>query len=540
MKAKLIFLLFVIFITKSNSQISDNMILKNYEISTNNVVSITESYSRYNKGTNSFKDESGSVYEFDKNGFNTAIKRLIVNNSNSFISYNKDYTERTYRFNTSTPTKCYIIDTPFGYFLSSTKNVVKNSDGTIQKIYYEPEDLPKNTFSFNFIYNGKVATILPAKDFMKTKRYTNNGLLLSSKNKSATEIYCYKPNSYVVSLKINKSESYKDDLYYAYVHEFDKYGNWIVRYEYTLIPALNVNKNLLSTIHVREINYNNNETTGYKSLTAILKTKAFQNSANLIVPKIETSNLNTIPLYVDIKTVDVSIQVANTPSSPYVPEASAKCQGNCVDGYGKYTYENGYYYGFWKNGQKNGYGNYRWNAGDYFYGNWVNDKMEGFGFSKFPNGSTYTGLYSNSKYHGNAFYMNKETGKTEINYYENGKFIRSIPFNATEQTQGCTNGDCMNGYGKYAFKNGDLYIGDFQNGRMKVGTYIFVNGDIYTGNFNANNQFESYGFYLFKSSGNMYYGNWINGKRNGRGYGITNNKEEVGEWKDGVLITKMN
>jgi hypothetical protein len=522
------------------AQLLDQVTLNDYGLM-GNVLEIQETQSSWSANSKNFDKENIFKYQFDTNGY---ILRTEEYNTIKTMSYSKNYEQQTLVYGDNKTRTSYIIKTPARTFLTNTKDVVINANGTIQKVIAKPNGTLKDAkdFIYEFSYDANTIAIQTnSSNFSNKQRFTKEGLFLSEENDISKTYYFYHPKSKQLSQKISNTKYSKYGVYYINCYEYDKYGNWIVRYSFSAMPSIVSMVNPFA-ISVRSIKYKNNEKTGYETISGIQKLRGAYYSSSKMVNKLDSTNPYSFPVFIDydFATNKSTTAVANTPSSPNVPEASSKCQGNCVDGYGKYTYDNGYYNGFWKNSQKNGYGTYYWNSGDYFYGNWVNDKMDGFGFTKLKNGSTYTGLYLNSKFNGNAFYMNKVTGKSEINYYENGNFIRSVPFNATGQTQGCTNGDCMNGYGKYAFKNGDLYIGDFQNGRMKVGTYVFVNGDIYTGNFNANNQFESYGFYLFKSSGNMYYGNWINGKRNGRGYGITNNKEEVGEWKDGVLITKMN
>lgn len=521
------------------AQLLEQVSLKDYGL-VGNVIEVQEIQSSWTSSSKNFDRENIFKYQFDTNGYIIRTEKYTYINK---MTYNKNYEQQTLEYGDNKTRTSYIIKTPARSFLTNTNDVVKNSNGTIQKVIAKPNGTVKEAkdFIYDFSYDANTISIKTGGSLPNMQRFTKEGLILSEESEIAKTYFFYHPKSKQLTQKISKTKYSTMDYYYINSYEYDKYGNWIVCYTYSSIPSIS---SAVAPFQVatRFITYKNNEKTGYAAIAAMHKLRGAYYGSSKMVNKLDTSNPYSFPVFIDydFTTNSSSTVAANTPSSPAVPVVSPKCQGNCQDGYGKYTYDNGYYNGFWKNGQKNGYGTYNWNSGDYYYGNWVNDKMEGLGFSKATNGSTYTGLYSNSKYHGNAFYLNKGTGKSEINYYENGKFIRSISFNATGQTQGCVNGDCTNGFGKYAFNSGDMYIGDFQNSRMKVGTYIFQNGDIYTGNFNANNQFEAHGFYLFKSTGNMYYGYWMNGKRNGRGYGIANDREEVGEWKDNVLITKMN
>lgn len=525
----------------AHAQMLEKIMLSDYDLK-GSVLSAQVMESSWSAAGKSFQKEKIFNYQFDTNGY---VTRSEMYNSINKMTYSKGYTQQTIEFKDGKSRTSTIIKTPARSFLTNTFDVIKNANGTVQKVTDKPDGTVKDAkdLVYNFTYENGITIIQPSTSFVYKQRFTSDGLLISEENDLVKSYFFYHPKSKLLTQKISKTKYSTMDVYYINSYEYDKYGNWIVCYNYSSIPSISnaVNPFQIST---RAITYKNNEKTGYETISGIQKLRGAYYGSSKMVNKLDTNNPYSFPVYIDYdfssSSAATSVEVANTPSSPSAPVAASNCKGNCVDGFGKYTYDNGYYYGFWKNGQKNGYGTYRWNTGDFFYGNWVDNKMEGFGYSKLANGSSYTGLYSNSKYHGNAYYINKETGKSEFNYYENGKFVKSIPYYSTGQTQGCTTGECANGYGKYIFNNSDLYMGDFQNGKMKVGTYVFQNGDIYTGGFNANNQFEGYGFYLFKASGNFYYGYWANGKRNGRGYAVTNNKEEVGEWKDNFLVVKMN
>lgn len=54
--------------------------------------------------------------------------------------------------------------------------------------------------------------------------------------------------------------------------------------------------------------------------------------------------------------------------------------------------------------------------------------------------------------------------------------------------EGCCDGDCENGVGKYYYKDGSYYIGSmYKNNRHGFGTYFFTNGEKYYGQF-VNNE----------------------------------------------------
>ncbi len=105
--------------------------------------------------------------------------------------------------------------------------------------------------------------------------------------------------------------------------------------------------------------------------------------------------------------------------------------------------------------------------------------------------------------------------------------------------QGCTKGNCFNGFGTYKYGDGSRYTGDFKTGkrhgkgiyyygnnnkymgewfndkREGEGKLAFGNGDVYTGNFKAN-RIEGQGSMDFKT-GDKYTGHWKAGKPFGKG-----------------------
>lgn len=108
----------------------------------------------------------------------------------------------------------------------------------------------------------------------------------------------------------------------------------------------------------------------------------------------------------------------------------------------------------------------------------------------------------------------------------------------------CIEGNCFNGNGKFIFKNGDMYNGQWLKGKMDgQGTYTWKNGDIYKGAF-FEGQLEGRGTITFKN-GDRYIGTWENNKMQGRGHYIwktpgdamAQNKFE-GDWNNGEQVYK--
>ena len=125
----------------------------------------------------------------------------------------------------------------------------------------------------------------------------------------------------------------------------------------------------------------------------------------------------------------------------------------------------GKYTGQVEEGNRTGYGTYKWSTGAKYEGEFKDNLPEGKGKMTFETGEVYVGDFSEGK---------------------------------------------KNGVGKYTFSNGDIYEGDFSNDLMQGnGKYTFSNGDIYEGQF-KNNMFNGNGTYT--KDGTPYTGTWENNK----------------------------
>ena len=210
--------------------------------------------------------------------------------------------------------------------------------------------------------------------------------------------------------------------------------------------------------------------------------------------------------------------------------------GNCIDGFGTYKYNNGNYTGFFRAGKKDGFGIYQWTTGSMHTGNWKNDVNDGYGLFTGTDGNSYQGIFYKSKLNGLASHLKPDkTGNYGL--YTNGQFTTKYNYFSNNITKGCTAGDCANGYGKFLFDDGGIYVGFFKNSSMLQGVWKGANGDSYTGEFGPNNTLEGYGNYKYKN-GENYFGDYKNNKRNGRGilYNPATKVSRKGEWKDDVLV----
>jgi len=100
-------------------------------------------------------------------------------------------------------------------------------------------------------------------------------------------------------------------------------------------------------------------------------------------------------------------------------------------------------------------------------------------------------------------------------------------------TDDCVSGNCISGYGKQVFANGESYEGYFKMALFHGnGTYLYKNGSKYVGEFNDQRKHGS-GSYFF-SDGGAYTGEWQNDVFHGLGMRTWSNGEMYyGDWKDG-------
>jgi tetratricopeptide (TPR) repeat protein len=110
-----------------------------------------------------------------------------------------------------------------------------------------------------------------------------------------------------------------------------------------------------------------------------------------------------------------------------------------------------------------------------------------------------------------------------------------LPFAIFAQTTAnkCVSGDCVNGRGKMVYSNGNIYEGDFVNGKAEGhGTSNFADRATYTGQY-SKDLFHGKGKYNYPD-GSVYDGNWVNGKIEGRGkYFNSNGTTSEGDYVNG-------
>ena len=515
----------------SIGQTIDNISLKDYEIISNDVIEIKESSFSLPLESKKLVQNSYTIFKFNNGGFRKYYEynNLKGNTSKSEYLYNNDFSKYDFLYNDK-KISFQVLKTPQRYFTAGKIEFEKNPDGSYKQVVLKGETADKD-FGFDFTKANGITTLKSMGSFKLVQRFSEKGLLLSEENDYMSFIFSYNKSNFL-SQKVTIMKKVVN--YYTYVYEYDAKGNWIVRYAYSTMPSLGKLSNVIQGVTTRKITYKNNQVTGEDKLSEAQENKAMMMKSNIEINEIKSEQVADFPAF-----IDTDHYLKNLASNPNSKSTTSNCEGDCQNGWGKYTYENGSYTGFWKNGQKSGFGFYVWNDKSSYYGEWGNDKMTGFSQYTYPNGNQYFGNFLNSKFHGNGVLMTKETGKNEFNYYENGNVIRKLDYYDNNITKGCVTGNCQNGFGRYIFDNGTVYIGDFIDYKLVKGFMVFTNGDTYMGNFNTLSQFHGYGFYNYANNKGFYYGYWKNNKKEGKAYAVANDRFEIGEYLDNKFVKNL-
>lgn len=144
----------------------------------------------------------------------------------------------------------------------------------------------------------------------------------------------------------------------------------------------------------------------------------------------------------------------------------AQClEGNCQNGNGKYNFGYAVYTGEFKNGEP-----------------------DGNGLMDYGNGEKYDGTFKKGKEDGTGIYVKDGLVKGVV--YKDGFLIKkdvAIAVGGRPKYEGCTSGDCENGYGVAVFPSGNKYEGNFKNFHFNgKGKMTFTGGNILEGEFENN------------------------------------------------------
>lgn len=130
-----------------------------------------------------------------------------------------------------------------------------------------------------------------------------------------------------------------------------------------------------------------------------------------------------------------------------------------------------------------------------------------------PNGDVYVGTFSGHAPHGSGKYLWKD-GCMYEGEWRRGK---------------------ASGKGKFSWPSGASYEGEFRSGRMEgTGCFIGADGDVYRGGWVADRKC-GYGEKKY-ANGDYYEGTWRRNLQDGNGrYVWRNGNQYVGEWRNGVM-----
>lgn len=159
---------------------------------------------------------------------------------------------------------------------------------------------------------------------------------------------------------------------------------------------------------------------------------------------------------------------------------------NKFSGKGVMMYANGNRYeGTWSENKPSGYGIFVFVSGDRYEGNFFAGLYEEQGTMFYSDGSRYEGEWHKNKRHGQGL-MHYPDGETVFGQWENDQYLAdwsTMTFDGdTTNMRDCNDVYCATGVGKFRYKDGSRFIGEFSKGTPEgKGTLFYANGDRYEG-----------------------------------------------------------
>lgn len=182
------------------------------------------------------------------------------------------------------------------------------------------------------------------------------------------------------------------------------------------------------------------------------------------------------------------------------------------NGYGTFTNADGKYEGHFNQGKFHGFGVFHFSNGDIYEGQWNNHKQHGFGIILKLDGAKFEGYFHHGQMHGPGTITHTD-GRIFESVWQYGK----LPSNSSRMVRhnndfsfNCNEQYCHENTGTYQYENGNIYKGEFFDGRPKgSGQLIYPNGDIYNGEF-SNDKPNGKGKKVFVDGGEIH-GEFHNG-----------------------------
>lgn len=143
------------------------------------------------------------------------------------------------------------------------------------------------------------------------------------------------------------------------------------------------------------------------------------------------------------------------------------------------------YEGYWTNNQPNGKGTFYYSNGDRYVGQLEKGVCQGQGTMYYSDGARYVGNWFNNKKHGQGM-MDFSDGQKIQGEWADDQYLADWSEFAfagdTASLQNCNEVYCSATCGKYTYKDGSQYVGDFHLGQPSgIGTVYYVSGDRYEG-----------------------------------------------------------
>jgi hypothetical protein len=208
-------------------------------------------------------------------------------------------------------------------------------------------------------------------------------------------------------------------------------------------------------------------------------------------------------------------------------------------GSGKYYFAGGHeYIGEFNNDKRQGRGKMIYLNKDEYRGEWLADEPQGQGIYLFGDGSKYEGGFANGNFDGSGKFT-EASGESYLGTWNNNVLLSKNDNTITkieeekpqpaklsshqkanvknQRMKDCTNQYCNAETGKFLYRDGSYYIGDFTNGEATgEGTCTYINGDVYKGGW-KNHGPHGIGT-MYSKEGGIHSGIWEYGSLKKRSY----------------------
>jgi hypothetical protein len=200
------------------------------------------------------------------------------------------------------------------------------------------------------------------------------------------------------------------------------------------------------------------------------------------------------------------------------------------EGSGKYIFAAGHeYVGEFLADKRNGNGKMTYANKDVYQGQWKNDFPQGQGKYFFVDGSSYDGKFTNGNFDGQGKFTEVD-GESYLGVWKNNVLVSKSDIDqeivenintttkpSNTKVKNCTNQFCDQEIGKFDYRDGSYFVGDFLKGEPEgEGSCTYINGDTYKGGWKSHGP---HGFgTMYKKDGSVHSGIWELGALKKRSY----------------------